>query len=315
MLRDLHHKLDMVGFALLSPWAIMIVLALQWGGNSYTWDSAIVIGLFCGAAVTFLVWLGWDYHQKDAAMVPLSMLRQRHVWISCLYAALMTASLYSVSYYLPLYFQGVRGKTAAISGVCLLPGIFGQLIAAVVSGKLVGHFGYYLPWAVGSAALTAIGYGLLSSLAPYTSTGEWIGYQLIAGVGRGIGIQIPMVAVQNTMTPQEIPVAMSMLTFSQTLGGALFLSIGATVLTNSLQSGLENDVEGIDVQAVLNAGANGIRDAVPSAMLTGVVEVYASSIDNVFYMCTGLAVACFVTAWGMGWVDIRKEEEKIATSP
>jgi hypothetical protein len=36
----------------------------------------------------------------------------------------------------------------------------------------------------------AIAYGLLSTLAPGTSTGKWIGYQIIAGVGRGLGVQI-----------------------------------------------------------------------------------------------------------------------------
>ena len=45
----------------------------------------------------------------------------------------------------------------------------------------------------------------------------------------------------------------------------------------------------------------------PLVALENVLQVYAQSIDRVFYMCAGLAGACFVLAWAMGWVDIRKE--------
>jgi hypothetical protein len=49
--------------------------------------------------------------------------------------------------------------------------------------------GYYLPWAVASGILTSIGGGLLSTLTPYTATGKWVGYQILAGAGRGAGFQ------------------------------------------------------------------------------------------------------------------------------
>ena len=54
----------------------------------------------------------------------------------------------------------------------------------------VGRLGYYLPISVVGSALVAIANGLLSSLSPGTSTGKWIGYQIIAGVGRGLAMQI-----------------------------------------------------------------------------------------------------------------------------
>jgi hypothetical protein len=50
--------------------------------------------------------------------------------------------------------------------------------------------GYYLPWAVASGAVTAIGYGLISTFTPTTETAKWIGYQIVLGSGRGMGIQM-----------------------------------------------------------------------------------------------------------------------------
>jgi hypothetical protein len=86
---------------------------------------------------------------------------------------------------MPIYFQAVDGATPTMSGVYLLPSILGQLFAAVIAGRLVGIVGFYLPFALAGAVLTSIGYGLCSAFDPHTSTGEWIGYQILFGVGRG----------------------------------------------------------------------------------------------------------------------------------
>lgn len=114
---------------------------------------------------------------------------------------MLTATV--ANYYLPIYFQAVDGVTPTMSGVYLLPSILGQLFAAVIAGRLVMVVGRYLPFALGSAVLASIGYGLCSTFSTHTSTGkptfmttlgfqgltsslgEWIGYQILFGVGRG----------------------------------------------------------------------------------------------------------------------------------
>lgn len=309
VVRDLPNMLDLTGFALFAPAAVMLLLATQYGGSLYPWDSSIVIGLFCGAGGTFVIWLVWDYYKKDAALIPLPMLRQRRVWSSCLVFGFLSAAMFSTSYWLPIYFQGVRGYSPAISGVYLLPGILSQLVGAVISGKGVSMLGYHLPWSVGSAVLAAIGYGLLTTLDPHTPTSHWVGFQILYGFGRGFGLQMALVAIQNLLAPAQIPVAMSLLMFSSTIGGALFLSFANTIFSNSLRSLLPASV---NLERVLNAGAYGVRNVVPKSELAGVLRAYAKSVDNVFVMCTALAVACFAFSWFMGWDDIREKKPKEA---
>ena len=72
-----------------------------------------------------------------------------------------------------------------MSGVYMLPSILAQLFAAVLAGRLVGVLGRFLPFALACATLASIGYGLCSTFSPHTSTGEWIGYQILIGAGRG----------------------------------------------------------------------------------------------------------------------------------
>jgi hypothetical protein len=124
----------MLGFLIFAPTAIMFFLALQYGGSQYAWNSATVIGLLVGAGVTFLVFLGWEYYRGDNAMIPLSMLRKRIIWSSCLTMFFITGVLTCGAYYLPIYFQAVQGASPIMSGVYYLPNILLQITMAMLSG-------------------------------------------------------------------------------------------------------------------------------------------------------------------------------------
>lgn len=129
-------KLDLFGFALFAPAAIQFLLALEWGGTRYVWSSATIIGLFCGAAGTFSVFLVWEYRRGDSAMIPFSMARRRIVWSSCLVGSLFMGSMIITSYYMPIYFQTIRNATPTMSGVYILPAILSQMLFATISGVL-----------------------------------------------------------------------------------------------------------------------------------------------------------------------------------
>jgi hypothetical protein len=136
------------------------------------------------------------------------MVGQKVVASSCAVTVFFFGSMMMLSYYLPIYFQAVRGVTPTLSGVYMLPTILSQIVFAILSGYFgeflmtlyailviliafeVSKFGYYLLWSALSGVLTSIGLGLISTFTPQTSTGVWIGYQIIAGAGRRCGLQM-----------------------------------------------------------------------------------------------------------------------------
>lgn len=135
-LKSLLKSLDLVGFFLFAPLAVMFLMALEWGGTKYAWNSATIIGLFCGGGGMLLIFIAWEYRVGDGAMIPYYMVRQRIVWASCFVSACAFSCIFLSSYYLPIYFQSVRGASPSLSGVYVLPGILGQILAAIVSGVL-----------------------------------------------------------------------------------------------------------------------------------------------------------------------------------
>ncbi|CAI7662021.1 unnamed protein product [Penicillium glandicola] len=310
-LQIIRQKLDLIGFLILAPALIQLLLALNYGGSQYAWSSPPVIGLFGGSASMFIMFIAWEYRTGAKAMFPLHIICQRIVACSCLF----------------LFFLGVKDASPMMSGVYILPSVISQLLLVISIGPLgkkpthlpqlslddaddpiVGRVGYYLPFSIATGAVSSIGNGLTSLLSPSTSPGTWIGYQMIIGIGRGIGMQSPLIAVQSTVPVGQISIAVSMLSFSQSLGQALFLTLAQAIFLNSLKSALSAYAPSEDPRAVIAAGAGAIRTAVSKDKLPGVLVAYSQGIDHVFYLATGIAICCFCVAWGMGWKTIRKRQ-------
>ena len=56
-----------MGFAIFAPSLVILLLTLQWGGNTFRWDSSQIIGLFCGSGATFIIFLIWNWHKGYAS--------------------------------------------------------------------------------------------------------------------------------------------------------------------------------------------------------------------------------------------------------
>lgn len=126
---------DVPGFGIFACAIVIFFLALQFGGNRLAWNSAAIICLFWGSGFALVAWLVWDWYAGNDAMVPYAMMRQRIVWVSCLCMAFQAIPMYSLTIYLPIYFQAVLGRTAFQSGYTFLGTIVPQLIFAVVAGR------------------------------------------------------------------------------------------------------------------------------------------------------------------------------------
>ncbi|KZF26031.1 efflux pump [Xylona heveae TC161] len=314
--RTILPKLDLIGFVIFAAFAVMISLALEWGGSYYSWRSSVIIGLFCGGGVALIAFAAWERHVGDSvAMIPYSVACKREVWCSCVFLGFFSGSLLIFSYYLPIYFQAVKDVSPTLSGVYMLPGILGQILMAITSGVAIGKTGYYVPWALASAIFVSIAAGLISTFHVYTSTVKWVMYQFIGGFGRGCGMQSslhthqPIIAIQNSLPPEQSALGISLAVFGQTFGGSLFLAFAKIVFNDGLLSGLRKYASTVNVPAVIAAGVTGFRQAVAPEQITGVLRAYSLGVDRTFYLAVGASVATFVFALGMGWKKINKSGE------
>jgi hypothetical protein len=129
-------QLDLIGFSIVAPSIVMFLLALNWGGETYAWASAKIIGLLCGAFVALCIFLIWEWRMGEQAMVPLYMFRRRII-VSCLATGfLQSGAIVEMTYFLPIWFQVVRGDSPTTSGVNIMPTVGAQIFFAATTGLL-----------------------------------------------------------------------------------------------------------------------------------------------------------------------------------
>lgn len=172
----------------------------------------------------------------------------------------------------------------------------------------MSRVGYYLPFAFASGALNAIGCGLITTWTPKTAVGVWIGFQILQGGGRGLGFQMPIVAVQNNTPKTHLPIVNALVVFSQNLGGVVFLAIAQVVFSNRLRYGLTTYAPEVNTEAVIAAGATAVRGVTPAGSLPEVLMAYNKAFVKVMYVATGAAGGTFLSAFGMRWMNIKQKK-------
>lgn len=194
------------------------------------------------------------------------------------------------------------------SGIMNLPMILGLVFASLVAGGIITAIGYYTPFMIASSVLMGIGAGLMTTFKIDTGHSKWIGYQALFGIGCGLGMQQPMMAVQTVLDIADVPTGTAVLLFCQTIGGSLFISIAQNVFTNKLLSGLEQYVPGLNPAIVLSAGATNLQADIASKYYQGVLLAYNSALVDAYYVSVAMASLTIIGAAAMEWKSVKGKQ-------
>ncbi|KAK4546220.1 hypothetical protein LTR36_002357 [Oleoguttula mirabilis] len=298
-------QFDLYGTIVFLPMIVCLLLALQWGGSKYPWHNGRIIALLVIFALLLIVFCAIQVWKKDNATVPLRVLRQRSVGAGAWFGATLGAAFFIFVYYLPIWFQAIKGVSAVGSGIRNIPMILSLVVFSMISGLVITKVGYYTPFVIMSSVLMAVGAGMLSSMKTTSSSGEWIGYQIIFGAGVGFGMQQTLIAVQTVLPKEDVPIGTALMMFCQTLGGALFISVAQNVFTNRLLSNLKEAAPGVDLALVLSTGATSLRDVIPEQYLPGVQVAYNNSVMSTFYVAVAMASFSILGSLAFEWKSVK----------
>ena len=183
-------NLDYIGPLLFVPAIVCLLLALQFGSTTHAWLSHRVVGLFCSFGLIILSWIYTQYRLGERATVPLRIFRQRTILFASVFAFCCGAGFNILSYYIPLYFQAIKGFDATKSGIESLPFILFATVGTFIGGGLISLVGYYTPFMILGMTMFTIGTGLLTTLGIDTSSIRVTGFQILAGIGIGLSFQV-----------------------------------------------------------------------------------------------------------------------------
>jgi hypothetical protein len=159
-----------------------------------------------------------------------------------------------------------------------------------------------------ASIIAPIGEGLLTTWTVNTSFSQWVGYQALTGIGIGLGQQQPMIALQTVLSKAEIASGTSILMLVQTISGAIFVSVGQSVLQNELLKSLAAEFTsgGFDPSILPNVGATQVRSVVPPQYLQGVLVAYNGALIKVFTVGLCLSALTIIGSAAMEWKSVKK---------
>jgi MFS family permease len=305
-IRDKIEQLDPIGTLCFLPGIICLLLALQWGGSTYAWNNARIIVLWVLFGLLMIAFVAVQVWKQENATLPPRILKYRSVTASTWFAFCISASLMTLVYFLPLWFQAIQGVSAIDSGIRVLPLIVALVVSSIIAGGSVSAVGYYTPFLVLCSIIMAIGAGLMMTFKVDTRKALWIGYQVIFGFGIGLGQQQAGLAAQTVLPVKDVPMGVSFKFFGQQLGGAIFVSVGQNVLSTKLVSGLTAlNLTNLDPQVIVNLGATELREYVGPQHLDQVLGVYNNAIDATFEVAMILAALSIIGALLTEWKSVK----------
>ncbi|KAJ6025039.1 hypothetical protein N7540_005836 [Penicillium herquei] len=313
-LRARLQKVDFSGNFLLMSSVVAVLIALTWGGTTYTWNSWHVLSpLLIGAASL----VGFFFHQKIYApepTLPVRLYTHSTSLISYILTFIHGIEMTWLSYFLPVYFQVLLGATPLLSGVYLLAIVIPLMPAGIAGGLVIAKFGRYKPTMIAGYALLSIGAGCLTILDANSSTATWVIIQIITGIGGGLALTATLPAVQAPVPESDVAIATACWAFVRSFGSIWGAAIPSAVFNSKIDKMLDK-VSNTEVRELLKRGG-AYEHATASFMRSfnndpttkqELIEVYTAGLKEVWQVLIAFTVIAVPLAIVIKEVALRQE--------
>lgn len=314
-------RVDFIGNALLVLAVTSILLALAWAGSKYSWSSwHILVPLLLG----FVGLLAFPVYECAPWVVdqttPVRLFSNRTSATAYALSFLDSMLLYYVVYFLPVYFQAVLGASPRRSGIMVLPLATITAPAGVVAGILVTVTGKYRTANFLGFALMAVGCGLLTLLDAESTTGDWVGFQLVFGAGCGVAYTTTLPAILASLPESDVATATAMWGFARSFGAVWGIAVPSAIFNSRMTSLSEELLTGSLATSIrpllLNGGAyergtssfiDMLRARFPRSIVQLVTRAYVESLQTVWYVSIAFPLLGFLASFLVRSLVLREE--------
>ncbi|KAI1798557.1 MFS general substrate transporter [Daldinia bambusicola] len=288
----------------------LVILALTWGGATYDWNHpAVLVPLIVGTLIA-CYWLYYEYSMAPGGalssklsfqrpMLPWNVVKNRNISLLCYINFATGMAMYSVLYFVDIYFTIVKGFLSDKAGVQLLlytPGLGAGVYLSMFFCN-VWPRQTFIPLFLGSL-IEAIGVGMLAWALYFEHTPTIYGMMALTGAGTGLRF-MPCSLHAIGFFPNHVATVISIMAVATTFGGTLALTIMSAVFNNtsgiSKDSPLQNSYEALH--------------KLPDEEKAHVIEGAKNGITWAFVALTPFMVLCILVSSCLGNVTIMKKTD------
>jgi len=239
------------------------------------------------------LFLGAEWKIAKLPMMPLRLFKSRSQAIvfaqNFLFGYVWQADLY----FIPIYYQEVRGYLPIQSAYLVLPLLLFQSLAGVLSGPIMSALARFRPVLYIGFVLWVLGAGLKIMFTRYTSPGVYVAALLIEGAGVGFVFQPSLVALQALSRPEDRAVVTSTRNMLRAVGSAVGVAVSTAiqygVMSGSLPSNLPSDIRAQVLDGDWTLGGAG-----SSEWTDGILDAKMKGLHVVFITFLPLMAVCLI---------------------
>ncbi|MEV0530042.1 MDR family MFS transporter [Streptomyces sp. NPDC050439] len=213
-------RIDYPGALLLVVSVVSVTLLSTWGGGAYDWLSPQILGLAV-TAVAATAWFVRVERRAPEPLIPPGLFRNHNFAVAQVLTFLLGALLIGATNYLPQYMQFVKELSPTVSGMLLLPLMFGMLGVQTLVGRRISTTGKYRLYPILGGLVSVIGTLALLTFQVDTAVAVASATTLILGIGLGFMMQSTLLITLNSAEPRDMGAASGSLTLIRTVGGSL----------------------------------------------------------------------------------------------
>ena len=298
-------QMDPLGTFTFMAAVVCYILALQWGGVTKAWNSRDVVGTLVSFIVLLMVFVFIQWYNGERAIIPFRLVKERTNYIGMMYIFTIGGAFFVLLYYLPIYFQVVSGVSPQESGIRNLAMIIAVTLGTIVSGGYITAKGHFVPLMIGGAIFATIGSGLVFTLNISSPSSKWIGYQVLAGLGLGVGFQIPIIATQAISNVADLSSSTAMVLFCQTVGGAFFVAAGQSALGNVVLKKLPIYAPSLNPKQVFAVGSTELKNVFSAEQLPAIQHAYMDGLHAAWAIAIASAGLATVLSLFSKWRNLK----------
>ncbi|MGC5584684.1 MDR family MFS transporter [Ornithinimicrobium sp. W1665] len=306
-------SIDVLGIVTLTPALVAILLATSWGGTTYPWGSAPVLGLFAAGTVLLAAFVLVEL-RADNPLLPLGLFRNSIFTWANIAAFGLAMVMFGALIYVPVYAQGVLGAGATESGLILMPMMLGMIVVGILAGLLITRTGRYKELMLLGTVVTGVGLWMLTRLTVDSS--EWAMTAAIAVMGTGLGMAMQQytLVVQNAVSRADLGVGTATLQFFRNVGNTVGIAVFGSVMTAGMTSAIAGylpaevaaraaELGQIDAGVALDPAAT---QGLPPEVLAAVRAGLADQLHDVFVLGLPIVVVVFFATLAIRPIPLRE---------
>ncbi|KAF5609437.1 major facilitator superfamily transporter [Fusarium subglutinans] len=231
-------KIDWLGVAASIAGIVLTVMAINSGGSMWAWKNVKTISILTIGVIMLLVFVIIEAFFARIPIIPLRLFRQRSPAVLILTGFLHDFAWQSTQYFVPLYYQTVRGFTPLKSATLIVPFLLAQGLAGAASGPIMARYARYMPILRTGFTIWTIGAALKLLFNEHTHVAVYVVVLAVEGAGIGWVHQPGLVALQANSADEDRAVATGTRNVFRSLGGVVGTAVSTAAYYATLNKAL-----------------------------------------------------------------------------